>query len=169
MNCIKCGAEIPPNARFCPYCGAEQTAKTNPDPANPFEYTDPYRQEAEQDSGEDGYYGYSDMNTPPEGEAWYSDPSYRMPDYMMQGEIPPGAKSRVTAGVLAILLGALGVHKFYLGYIKQGVITLLITILTFGIAGTVMEIIGVIEGILYLTKSDGEFYDTYELHRKPWF
>src|SRR4051794_18344083 len=42
------------------------------------------------------------------------------------------AKSRVTAGVLAILLGWLGVHRFYLGYKKTGIAMLLLTALSLG-------------------------------------
>lgn len=60
-------------------------------------------------------------------------------------------KSKVVAGVLAILLGALGVHKFYLGKIGQGIVYLLFC--WTGIPG----IIGLIEGIIYLVKSDEEF------------
>lgn len=71
---------------------------------------------------------------------------------------------RVLAGILAILLGYLGIHKFYLGYTKEGVIQLLLG-LAFGIGG----IIGVIEGIIYLTRDDEEFYQTYQIGYKGWF
>lgn len=37
-------------------------------------------------------------------------------------------KSKIAAGVLAILLGQLGIHNFYLGYTKRGIIQLLATI-----------------------------------------
>jgi len=81
---------------------------------------------------------------------------------------PPGAPSgkRVTAGVLGILLGGLGVHKFYLGYTTAGILTILITIVTCGIVG---PIIGLIEGILYLTKNDEEFDKLYVHGDKAWF
>ena len=64
---------------------------------------------------------------------------------------------------------ALGIHKFYLGYTKSAVIMLLVSLLTFGIGAFVMEVIGLIEGILYLTKSDEEFYQTYVQNEKEWF
>jgi TM2 domain-containing membrane protein YozV len=84
-----------------------------------------------------------------------------------------GSNKKILAGVLAILLGALGIHKFILGYNKEGIIILVITlilgILTCGIAGWVMSILGLIEGIIYLTKSDEEFYNTYQVGKKPWF
>ncbi len=78
-------------------------------------------------------------------------------------------KEKLVAGLLAIFLGSLGIHKFYLGYTKSGVIMLLVSLLTFGIGAFVMEIIGLIEGILYLTKSDAEFYQTYVQNKKEWF
>jgi TM2 domain-containing membrane protein YozV len=71
---------------------------------------------------------------------------------------------KVVAGILAILLGALGIHKFYLGYSKEGIIQLILGLLC-GVGG----IIGIIEGILYLTKSDEEFYQTYQVGKKGWF
>lgn len=75
---------------------------------------------------------------------------------------PAGSEKRVVAGILAILLGGLGVHKFYLGYTKEGIITIL---LCCGFSG----IIGLIEGIIYLTKSDEEFVATYVTGKKGWF
>ncbi len=78
-------------------------------------------------------------------------------------------KSKVAAGVLALLLGSIGVHKFYLGYFAQGVIMLLSVLFTFGIASIVTGPIALAEGIIYLTKSDEEFYRVYELGRRGWF
>lgn len=79
----------------------------------------------------------------------------------------------MAAGILGILLGSLGIHKFYLGYSKEGLIMILVSVLgsifTLGIAAGVMGIIGLVEGIVYLTKTDDEFYRTYELGQKTWF
>lgn len=71
---------------------------------------------------------------------------------------------KVVSGIFAILLGYLGVHKFYLGYTKEGILQILLTLLC-----GVGAIIGLIEGIIYLTKTDEEFYQTYQVGRKPWF
>jgi len=71
---------------------------------------------------------------------------------------------KVLAGVLAILLGGLGVHKFILGYTKEGIIQLIL-----GFACGIGAVIGLIEGIIYLTKSDEEFYNTYQVGKKGWF
>ena len=45
-----------------------------------------------------------------------------------------------------------------LGYTTEGLIMLLITVLTCGVAGIVFGVIGLVEGIIYLTKSDDDFY-----------
>ena len=71
---------------------------------------------------------------------------------------------KVVAGIFAILLGGLGVHKFYLGYTKEGIIQLIL-----GLLCGIGAIIGLIEGIIYLTKSDEEFYQTYQVGQKTWF
>ena len=76
---------------------------------------------------------------------------------------------KMLAGILAIILGPFGVHKFVLGYTKEGLIMLLITVLTCGIGAVVTSVIGLIEGIIYLTKSDDEFYEMYQAGQKPWF
>jgi TM2 domain-containing membrane protein YozV len=67
--------------------------------------------------------------------------------------IDPLAKSKVAAGILGILLGALGVHNFYLGYTGKGIAQLLITVLTCGWGSIFSGIWGLIEGILILTGS----------------
>jgi TM2 domain-containing membrane protein YozV len=72
---------------------------------------------------------------------------------------------KVLAGVLAIVLGGLGVHKFILGYTQEGIIQLILGVVTCGIGG----VIGLVEGIIYLTKSDEEFYQTYQVGKKGWF
>jgi TM2 domain-containing membrane protein YozV len=85
-----------------------------------------------------------------------------------------GAENKkILAGILAIVLGGFGIHKFILGYTKEGIIMLVVTIIlgaiTCGIAATAVWVIGLIEGIIYLTKSDEEFYNTYQAGSKPWF
>ena len=79
------------------------------------------------------------------------------------------ASNKIAAGVCGILLGSLGVHKFILGYTGAGIIMLLVTLITCGVAWPVMHIIGLIEGIIYLTKSDAEFVRIYVDGRKEWF
>ncbi len=83
-----------------------------------------------------------------------------------------GEKNKVVAAILAILLGALGIHKFYLGMTQPGIIMLLVSVvgsIAFGIGPVIMGIIGLVEGIIYLTKSDAAFQQEYVIGKKPWF
>jgi TM2 domain-containing membrane protein YozV len=70
---------------------------------------------------------------------------------------------KLTAGLLGILIGWTGAHRFYLGDTTGGLIRILLNLIC--IAG----VIGLIEGIIYLTKSDEEFYETYVVEQKAWF
>jgi TM2 domain-containing membrane protein YozV len=87
----------------------------------------------------------------------------------MTDTVQADASKKIAAGICGILLGAFGVHKFILGYTKEGVIMLLITVLSFFILSFITGIIGLIEGIIYLTKSDPEFVSTYVIGKKGWF
>lgn len=82
------------------------------------------------------------------------------------------ANKKLVAGLLAILLGAFGVHKFYLGYTKEGLIMLLVFVFGFfllGLPSFVIGVIALIEGVIYLTKTPEEFDRLYVNGRKPWF
>jgi TM2 domain-containing membrane protein YozV len=79
------------------------------------------------------------------------------------------ASNKVPAGVCGILLGSLGIHKFILGYTGAGLIMLLVTLLSCFILAPIMHLIGLIEGIVYLCKSDEEFVRVYVDGRKEWF
>ena len=118
----------------------------------------------------------SDHNATPESANPQTPPPAQAP--------PPGGQpapssfpkeqtdKKLVSGILAILLGWLGVHKFYLGYTVEGVIMLVVGIggfLLCGIPTTAVWVIGVVEGILYLTKTDDEFVKTYVVGRKGWF
>ena len=69
----------------------------------------------------------------------------------------PSGKSRGIAGLLAILVGAIGVHYFYIGKTGAGVVFLLATLLTCGLLGVVTEIVSLIQGILFFTSTQEEF------------
>ncbi len=76
---------------------------------------------------------------------------------------------KMLAGLLGIFLGGLGIHKFVLGMHTAGTIMLLVSLLTCGFGYTVMYVIGLVEGIMYLTKSDEDFYQIYMVEKKEWF
>lgn len=86
---------------------------------------------------------------------------------------------KIAAGICGILFGTFGVHKFIVG-LTSGAVTMLVISLVSLVAGPftcgitifaipVMHIIGIIEGILYLTKSDAEFYHIYMVQKRQWF
>ncbi len=91
----------------------------------------------------------------------------------MSEEKIPGADKKILAGILAILLGSLGIHKFVLGYNKEGIIMLVVSLVagsfTCGAGSIIMAVIGLVEGIMYLTKSDEEFVETYINNKRGWF
>jgi TM2 domain-containing membrane protein YozV len=89
----------------------------------------------------------------------------------------PQEKSKVAAGLLALFLGGLGVHKFYLGYNGAGWIMLgaFFAGCVLAFAGIGILILGALsvtafcEAIIYLTKSDEQFHDTYVANMHEWF
>lgn len=87
------------------------------------------------------------------------------------GGVSPGyqkfVSKKITAGIFALLLGPLGIHKFVLGLTTGGVTTLVLFCLLFPIP--VLGMISLIEGILYLTKTDEQFFRDYAIDKKQWF
>ena len=91
--------------------------------------------------------------------------------HSVPNEVQAFASKKVAAGVCGTLLGAFGVHKFILGMNTSGAIMLAVSI--FGaclyVPTFAMMIIGLIEGIIYISKSDEDFYQTYAIQKKEWF
>ncbi len=82
------------------------------------------------------------------------------------------ASKKIPAGVCGIVLGALGVHKFILGFVGTGILMLLVSVFgvcLYALPTMLMGTIGLVEGIIYLTKSDEEFYRSYAIERRNWF
>lgn len=85
---------------------------------------------------------------------------------------------KIPAGICAIFFGGFGIHKFVLGLSSGGILMLMLMLggLVTGMclivplfACVVMNIIGLIEGIIYLTKSDDDFYQSYAVQKRQWF
>jgi TM2 domain-containing membrane protein YozV len=96
--------------------------------------------------------------------------------YFAPGVASPTTKDKTVAGLLAIFLGGIGIHKFYLGFTGPALVFLLVNTIGFlvtwillFIPNIVLGIIAFVEGIIYLTKSDAEFYQTYVVQKKQWF
>jgi TM2 domain-containing membrane protein YozV len=143
MFCTTCGANNLDTDQYCRSCSAPLPIR----PGARAQGNPPYP----------GYQGYSPQ------------PGYQSSAMTPQDWRALGADKKVTAGVLGILIGGLGIHKFVLGYKTEGLIMLLGTLLTCGVAAIAFGPIGLIEGILYLVKSDEEFVRTYIQNKRGWF
>jgi RNA polymerase subunit RPABC4/transcription elongation factor Spt4/TM2 domain-containing membrane protein YozV len=154
--CIECGAIIRKRAAICPKCGVSQSDIEGRKSKHCHECGAVIRGKA--------------AVCPKCGVAQFGRGDYG--DLGDSYEFQEAGTNRIAAGILAILLGCLGIHKFVLGYTGAGVIMLLVSILggcLYGAGPVVMAVIGIVEGILYLTKTDREFYNTYVLHKREWF
>lgn len=165
MFCTRCGANNLDTNQVCTSCGSTLPLKSD-------------RSGQRAPSGSvppPNYYPPSGSSQPQPNNPPYPGYQGHVPQANYPGAMTPqnwqalGADKKLTAGLLAILLGSLGIHKFVLGYKTEGLIMLLGTLLTCGIAAAVFGVIGLIEGILYLVKSDEEFVRTYIQNKKGWF
>ncbi len=86
---------------------------------------------------------------------------------------PSHATKQLLAGYCGIIFGSLGIHKFVLGYPAEGLIMLIISLVggyfTYGFTLLIMQLVGLIEGMIYLNKSHNEFVDTYFANKQGWF
>jgi TM2 domain-containing membrane protein YozV len=106
----------------------------------------------------------------PKQETWNQPYQEPQPPYSQDNK-------RVLTGVLSIILGSIGVHKFVLGYNNEGFIILIATAIGYATLCifigafilTATSLLGLIEGIIYLSKTDAEFYETYQKNKKAWF
>ena len=149
--------------------GAQQQAQANPQqqaqPNAQQQQTWQQPQPGSQACGQQPYGQQPYTQQPYAQQQAYTQPGFSQP--------PMDSKSKIAAGLLAIFLGSLGIHKFYLGYSGAGIVMLLVTLLasivTLGLAAAIMSLIALIEGIIYLTKTDEQFYYTYVAGKKSWF
>ena len=141
---------------------AQQSYGQQPDGAHQQCSYQPYAQQPY------GQQGYAQQTYAQQSYQQYQ--PYQQPYY---GAQVVQTKDHVAAGLLAIFLGSFGVHKFYLGYNSTGFVMLAVSIvgslLTLGIAAGVMCVIGFIEGIIYLVKSQTDFEQLYVYNKREWF
>lgn len=115
-------------------------------------------------------YGAPQYGAPQYGAPQYQPPQYTQPPqqtyYQPQYNVPPVGyvqKSRLAAGLLAILFGTFGIHNFYLGFTTRGVVQLLVAVIggvfTCGIATLAIAVWGFVEGILLFIASPSRMYD----------
>ena len=83
-----------------------------------------------------------------------------------------GKPKKTGAVLLSFFFGAVGAHKFYLGYNKQGLCMLVLFVFGYiflGLPSMVIAIIALVEFVIYLCKSEVEFEQDYVLENRPWF
>lgn len=170
-SCPSCGTPNTEGARFCVKCGTTLSSAPAPEswraPSGDLNET-----VVDQTGPSTG--GYAPPQPPPSAYPTYTPPHGMQQQYGVGGDWQAmGANKKLPAGICGIVLGGFGVHKFILGYNVEGIIMLAAWIvgmfLTCGIGSLVVGVIGLVEGIIYLTKSDEEFVRTYIQGRKGWF
>ena len=144
--CTKCGAQNDDYSHSCVQCQATLPVIASRPAAFPADYQPPFQT------------GYEPIQPPA--------PLYGQSTSVDWQRL--GADKKILAGILGIIVGGFGIHKFVLGYQKEGLTMLLVSVLSCGTLAGVMHIIGIIEGICYLTKSDEDFVRTYVQGRKGW-
>lgn len=148
--------------------GAQQPAQSYaaPQQGSPYAQPQSQAQATQQPYGAQPGYGSVPPQNPYGQQAQYG---YQQP-YVAPAV---GEKDHVAAGLLALFLGWLGVHKFYLGYNTSGFIMLgtsiLGGILTLSVASWAIWVIAIVEGIFYLSKSQTEFEQMYVINKREWF
>lgn len=86
---------------------------------------------------------------------------------------PSHATKQLLSGYCGIIFGGFGIHKFVLGYPAEGLIMLAVSLaggyFTYGFSFLIMQLVGLIEGLIYLNKSHDEFVNTYFVNKQGWF
>lgn len=130
-QCPECGKQYSTQEKVsrvkCPYCGAETNVSYSEQQGT--NYQEQWRQFGEQASAV-------------------------VDDVFSNG---PSGRSRGVAGLLALFLGGVGLHYFYMGKTNAGVIFLVATLLTCGLLGVITQIISIIQGVLFFTSTQEEF------------
>lgn len=128
MNCKECGQQISDSASVCPHCGAPVVKDV---------------------------YCPACGTKVPGNVRFCPNCGGRIvpPSSMAQAD----KKEKVVAGLLAIFLGSLGIHYFYLGKTTAGILTIVLSLCTCGIWSFLM----LVQGILMLTMSDADFEEKY--------
>lgn len=132
--CFNCGFKSGEGQGYCDRCGVKVNEATCSNCGNVIEN---YNEDLKKDT-------YNNQNYSANNNQGYSN-NYNNQNYNLN-YVAKRPKSRVAAGILGILVGGIGIHRFYLGYVGIGILQIVVTILTCG-AGSLW---GFIEGILIL-------------------
>ena len=168
MFCTNCGSQNEPGTAFCIKCGGRlgEAAATPVENIPPVNAGSPEIPVAPPYAGVPGASSPGQTYVPPAGG--YTQPPGYSPQAGAYGHPAapyqdPTAKSKLVAGLLGILLGGLGIHRFYLGYTNIGIAQLATDIIgwvllpfTCGISLIFIigaHVWGLVDGIMILTGS----------------
>ncbi len=156
--CPKCGSVVKNNDRFCPNCGeslsdgaiyaeSKDDLITSEDISNQNQIETVGNYQSEQETQKQ--FDYTD-----EGMSYDNHQSYQYTQnnyYQSNPQMNYPVRNKLAAGILAICFGDIGLHHFYLGHIGLGILSVLFS------WTLIPGIIGLVQGIIYLTQSDEEF------------
>nr|MDO8109320.1 NINE protein [Candidatus Sigynarchaeota archaeon] len=165
-KCQGCGGAVDPAAKYCPFCGATLNAATTT-PAAIIQDKCP-------NCGEPrlgkfcaycGYQFFAEIEIPVPMKSSSSEsgkPTTSSGSEAGGAAVPSSTTqrsqrpvNRISAGVLALLLGTIGAQKFYMGKRGAGIACIIFC------WTLVPTIIGICEGVLFLTATDEEFRERY--------
>lgn len=171
FRCTKCGREFSATQTngmvICPFCGQQYIVSApSQQPQQPQGQAWGQPQQPQQPQGQ----AWGQPQHPPVQGGGWENPNGQQNRQYAYGAAPqgggvfdagPSGKSRGVAGILAILLGGLGVHYFYMGKSTAGIVFLLISLLSCGLLAAITGLISLIQGIMFLTQSQAEFEKKY--------
>ncbi len=165
-KCQGCGGAVEPTAKYCPFCGAELITATE---TSPSILKDKCPNCGEPRLGKYcaycGYQFFAEIEVPVPMKSASSESGKQSedPDLKKSGIAVPSSTTlgtsrsinRITAGLLALLLGTIGAQKFYMGKRGAGIACIIFC------WTLVPTIVGICEGVLFLTATDQEFRERY--------
>lgn len=135
-----------------------------PQPAAPPQFQQPAPPQTPPQAGPQGAPQFQQAYQQPQGgyqqqqqyQQQYQQQQYQQAYQQPQQNYPaPGEKSKTTAGVLALLIGGLGIHYFYLGKTTGGIVFLLLC------CTGIPSLLAFVQGIMMLTMTDEQFNQKY--------
>lgn len=144
--CFKCGFKAGDGNGYCDKCGVKVNSATCDNCGNIIENYNKDNEFNNNQNYSSNYNNQGNYNTNYNNQGYNNNTNYNNNPNHNPNNGVRRPKSRIAAGILGILVGGLGIHRFYLGYIGIGIIQIVVTILTCG-AGSLW---GFIEGILIL-------------------
>lgn len=153
MICPKCGTEFEEGI-FCPECGTKVEIASEP-VVEEAQNVAPVIEPEPKVESVTAVPTVEPLMSENNGPSYAATPQYTEASVSYDPSWPK--RSKLAAALLAIFLGGLGIHKFYLGKIVWGIVYLLFA-WTF-----ISELVGFIEGIVYLCMSDERFQEKYHV------